>query len=176
MPSSNPPPEGAAGMTVASRCLSWMSVARRESMSRRPGSIFWTLLEDGDGLRREAILGELVRQGQQDRDRLPGLARGDEHVRELQPQPRIVALGQELLADDLDGPAVVLLGDEGPDVLAFARPAEPPQRHLWSDLLAHGRVTPVPGEITVPGHPCQKEAGRSRLRRMAAVMRWRTVE
>ena len=147
-------------MTVASRCLSWMRVGQAGVDVAPAGVDLLDLLEDGDRLGREAVLGELVRQGQQDGDRFPVLARGDEDVRELQPQPRVVALGEELLADDLDGLGVVLLGDEGADVLAFSRPAEPPQSHLWSDLPAHARATPVPGEITVPGHGCQKEAGR----------------
>jgi hypothetical protein len=63
-------------------------------------------------------------------------------------------------ADDLNGPAVVLLGDEGADVFAFARAAEPPQHHLRSNPLAHAARHASPGEITVPGDPCQKEAGR----------------
>ena len=76
------------------------------------------LLEDGDRLGREPLAGVLVGQGNEDRDGLALLLGQHQDVRELHLRPRV---GLALL-QDLDGLGVVLLGDEGEDVVVLRRP------------------------------------------------------
>lgn len=74
------------------------------------------LLQDRHGLRREALVRVLVREGQKQGDGFLLLVRQDEHVGELHPQARVGATSLELGLQDLDRAGILLLRDEGDDV------------------------------------------------------------